>query len=330
LKRVLSAPFTDRVSGAQAAWRLVLSIGVVAAFIFWLIRLALTPWVQSEAPFALIFGGIATAAVLGGWRSGLVALVVGNLLVWWSILEPRWLFSYKDSDWGNALVVAIASQAVLLGAITVYQREVRRAWGARDEVDRRRDALVAELNHRVKNTLAIVVSIARQTFSAARGLNAVESFEGRIQNLAASHDLLTERDWLPTTIGEVIERALRPFYSEAAFTIRGPAFSVLPKTAVSLSLGLHELATNAVKHGALTAAEGEVVVEWSLHDDGSFKLIWTERGGPPVNAPKRRGFGTRMIETGLAMELGGTVRITFGNPGLVCEMTSNKAVVRHH
>jgi two-component sensor histidine kinase len=259
-----------------------------------------------------------------------VALVIGNLLVWWSILEPRWSFTYKDIDWGNALAVAVASEAVLLGAITLYQREVRRAWAARNEVDRRRDVVVAELNHRVKNTLAIVQSIAQQTFSTGRGLDAVESFEGRIQNLAASHDLLTEGDWLPTTIGEVIERALRPFYSEAAFTIRGPAFSVLPKTAVSLSLGLHELATNAAKYGALTAAEGHVVVEWWLLDDGSFKLTWTERGGPPVNAPKRRGFGTRMIETGLALELGGTVRITFCEPGLVCEMTSNEAVVRHH
>jgi two-component sensor histidine kinase len=98
---------------------------------------------------------------------------------------------------------------------------------------------------------------------------------------------------------------------------------------VSLSLGLHELATNAAKYGALTAAGGHVVVEWWLRDDGSFKLKWTERGGPPVNGPKRRGFGMR-IETGLALELDGTVRITFSEPGLVCEMTSNKAVVSLH
>ncbi len=218
------------------------------------------------------------------------------------------------------------SQLVLLGAIAFYQREVHRAWVARDEVDRHRDAVVAELNHRVKNTLAIVQSLARQTFSTGRGLQAVESFEGRIQNLSAAHDLLTERNWLPTAMGEVVERALRPFYSEAAFTVRGPDFSVLPKTAVSLSLGLHELATNAAKYGALSTAGGHVLVEWSLLDDGNFKLTWSEQGGPPVTAPQRRGFGTRMIERGLAMDLGGTARITFAEPGLVCELTSNKDV----
>ena len=293
----------------------------------WLIRLALVPAVHAQVPFALVYVGVATAAILGGWRSGLIAMVLGDLLVWWSILEPRWSFVLKEET-TVGLVVAFASQVVLLAAIALYQREVQRAWAAQQDVARGREMLVSELNHRVKNTLAIVQSMARQTFSTTRGLAAVEGFESRIQNLATAHDLLTQRDWLPTAIGEVVDRALRPFATGGAIAMRGPEIAVPPKTAVSLSLGLHELATNAVKYGALSLPGGSVLVEWTLVDDGTFKLTWSERGGPPVTPPSRRGFGTRMIERGLATELGGTVRIIFSEPGLVCEMTSDQAVVQ--
>lgn len=326
IRRIFTLPLPDRVVRRDLALALVFGIGISAALATWLMRLALVPWIHDRVPFALLFLGIAVAAILGGWRSGLVALLIGEPLIWWSILEPRWSFSLKDSEATIAFIIGIASHAILVMTIGLYQREVRRSGVARDDLDRRREALVAELNHRVKNTLAIVQGIARQTFSVGRGLTAVESFERRLEALATAHDLLTERDWQVATIEDVVERALRPFYSEAAFTIGGPSFSVLPKTAVSLSLGLHELATNAAKYGALSVSEGHIKVQWSVGSDGSFKLKWSEHGGPPVKMPERRGFGTRMIERGLATELGGSVSITFGEQGLVCDITSDGSV----
>ena len=191
----------------------------------------------------------------------------------------------------------------------------------RDEAHLR--LLIDELNHRVKNTLAIVQGIAQQTFkTGAEPVAARRAFEGRLAALSEAHNLLTREHWGPVSMAQIIGDAVMPHGGDAGrFDLDGPDLPIAPKTAISLALAIHELATNAVKHGALSQPEGKVAIEWAktgTRDVPRLSLTWTERGGPPVVVPNKRGFGTRMIERGLAAELGGTVKIAFEPGGLVC------------
>ncbi|MEP9357663.1 PAS domain S-box protein [Sphingomonas sp. KR3-1] len=183
--------------------------------------------------------------------------------------------------------------------------------------------LVDELNHRVKNTLAIVQGIAQQSFKDdVPPRQARAAFEGRLAALSEAHNLLTREHWSLVSMRQIIDDALRPHGGDAGrFTLDGPDLTILPKTAISLALAIHELATNAVKHGALSRPEGRVAIAWQrVREGGPARLTmrWEEQGGPAVTVPTRRGFGTRMIERGLAAELGGTVKIDFSPKGLIC------------
>jgi PAS domain S-box-containing protein len=225
---------------------------------------------------------------------------------------------------GRALVWEINSQLTLddggqpvaLHAIGRDMTEARRA-----EAHLR--LLIDELNHRVKNMLAIVQGIAQQSFrDDADPAAARRAFGGRLAALSEAHNLLTREHWSAVSMTQIIGDAVAPHGGhEGRFEIEGPDLQIMPKTAISLALAIHELATNAVKHGALSAPEGRVSIRWSREDapDGPrLALTWAERGGPAVHQPSRRGFGTRMIERGLAAELAGSVAIAFRPEGLVC------------
>ena len=172
----------------------------------------------------------------------------------------------------------------------------------------------------MKNTLAIVQSLAHQSFhSSAPAADAIVRFEGRLEALATAHNLLTRGNWDDASIAEVAAAALAPFCSSDRCTIGGPDVRISPQTAVSLTLAIHELATNAGKYGALSVDTGRVLVRWTLND-GMLDLAWSEEGGPPVSPPDRRGFGTRMIERTLAAEFGGKVELEFRPEGVRCRV----------
>ena len=181
--------------------------------------------------------------------------------------------------------------------------------------------LINELNHRVKNTLAVVQGIAHQTFRASDDSSGAKAaFEGRLAALSSAHTRLTDESWDSASMRQIVDDALEPFNTgEHEFVVAGPDVRLSPKTAVTLALAVHELATNAAKYGALCARGGGVELKW-WSNDGRLKLVWRERGGPPVLPPARRGFGTKMIERGLAAELGGKVTIDFAPDGIVCEV----------
>lgn len=204
----------------------------------------------------------------------------------------------------------------------------------RDVTDRRRAEdhqrlLIAELNHRVKNSLAVVQGLAHQTFKPDRvPPDLIATFEGRLSALAAAHDLLMKQSWAATPIASVIAAALKPFEEgEGRFSASGPEILLSPASSVSLTLGLHELATNAAKYGALANSSGRVAVEWRS-TDGEFDLTWTEHGGPPVEVPSRRGFGTRLLERAVAQDLGGTVDLRFDPKGVICTIRTRIDRVR--
>ena len=193
----------------------------------------------------------------------------------------------------------------------------------RKRAEEHRDLLARELSHRVKNTLATVQSIARQTLrSAATVAEAGTVLEARIQSLAAANDVLTREggDW--ATLGEVVSAALKPFGVEQAnrFKIGGPKIQLAPRVALAFSLALHELSTNSVKYGALSADRGCVIVSWDIvrgSQPPHLWFQWEEVGGPEVAEPARKGFGSRMIEWALAKEISGTAEIAYRTRGLV-------------
>jgi PAS domain S-box-containing protein len=195
----------------------------------------------------------------------------------------------------------------------------------RKKAEEHQRLLVDELNHRVKNTLSIVQSLAQQTFrSDACSPAARDAYEGRLAALSAAHNVLTRESWEHAQFRDIIEGALAPFaIGEGRLSLDGPDILLPPKTAVSFAMAFHELATNCVKHGSLSTRLGEVKISWEIaaNDAGSrLRLLWQESGGPVVVAPARRGFGSRMIERGLAAELSGTVTLTFAEKGVRCEI----------
>ena len=181
------------------------------------------------------------------------------------------------------------------------------------------ELVMRELTHRAKNLLAVILSIATQT---GRSTNTVEEFHerfaSRLQGLAASHDLLVQRDWQGAAIGEIAKSQLAPFVDGETDRLRvsGPYMVVTPRAAEAIGLALHELATNAVKHGALSDATGIVTIEWT-QDPGSrdLQLSWIERGGPVVTPPTHKGFGHIVCERVGADLLGGEVAMDFAPAG---------------
>lgn len=192
---------------------------------------------------------------------------------------------------------------------------------------RRQQSLIDELNHRVKNTLATVRSIALQTFRKVPDVDGpLRLFEGRLSAVAASQDLLSRRDWRGATLHETVEAALRPFgLGGSAIDFSGPEVTLTPRQVTALSFALHELASNATRFGALSGHGGRVRVWWDTvtSDSGTqLRLTWREEGGPRVSPPSNKGFGTRMIERGLTHELAATTELSFRPDGLVCTIRS--------
>jgi PAS domain S-box-containing protein len=190
------------------------------------------------------------------------------------------------------------------------------------EAERLQRLLVHELNHRVKNILATVQAVARQTFNSRQSGDAVrETFEARLLALSRAHDLLTREKWDGASLAQVVADALSPYHRDR-FEIGGPDVRLVPRMSLALTLALHELATNAAKYGALSVPSGRIALTWRVqpNDPPHLTLRWQERDGPPVSPPERQGFGSRLIERSLAVELAGDVKIIYDPAGVVCEV----------
>jgi len=191
----------------------------------------------------------------------------------------------------------------------------------RKQAEAHQHLLISELSHRAKNLLAIIQSIAQQTFRGEDSIAALLSrFEGRLGALSAAHGILTQEKWESVPLRRLVCDTFTAVRADDdCFILEGPDLLLPPKVAVSLAMAVHELATNATKYGSLSQPGGSVSITWS-NEGERLRLDWKERGGPPVVQPTKRGFGTRMIERGLAAELGGTVRILYEPDGVRCEV----------
>jgi PAS domain S-box-containing protein len=189
----------------------------------------------------------------------------------------------------------------------------------RKAAEGRQRLLIHELNHRVKNTLATVQSIAAQTRrTVSDPATAYGAFVERLVALAGSHDVLTREEWRGADLADVVREALRPFGAER-FRIEGPAAWLSPQAALAFGMALHELATNAAKYGSLSAPGGVVEVRWRDEGCDQLDFLWREHDGPSVAPPTQKGFGSRLLER-LSLELGGPVELQYRPEGVVCRI----------
>jgi two-component sensor histidine kinase/PAS domain-containing protein len=192
----------------------------------------------------------------------------------------------------------------------------------RKRSEEQRLLLINELNHRVKNTLASVQSIALQTLRGAGAATEIrEALTARLVALARAHDVLTRESWEGAGLHDIVAGATSPYGGPDRFRVGGPSVWLTPSLSLSLALALHELATNAAKYGALSAERGTVAVTWEIADAlriPRLTLRWVEHGGPRVRAPTRQGFGSRLIQRSLAAEIEGAVTIDYAPEGVIC------------
>ena len=220
--------------------------------------------------------------------------------------------------------IAVASLLMLVVRLLSQQAlEDERTLQSFAEQNSIRDSLSRELNHRVKNTLANVLSIMSLTRRKARSLDEfADGLEGRVRALSATHSLLTQSEWGTTPIRAILEEEMAPYVDDPDHNLllEGPDIELAPNDALSFGMAIHELATNAAKFGALSVPQGQVQVTWEMLNDGLVRVDWSERDGPPVPALREAGFGTELIEKIVAHELRHPIDISFAEEGVRCTL----------
>lgn len=243
-------------------------------------------------------------------------------LTGWTVAAGMPVASVTAPLW-RALAITLGVGSLMLAIGLAFAIGMARQV-ARGEVLQR--VLLDELNHRVKNTLAIVQSVAAQTFrQTADPAEARRKFEGRLVAIGKTHALLSEDKWASARLHAIVQNVLDPYLPDAGgdrLRLSGPDILVAPRSAMMLSLLLHELATNAAKYGALSNASGQVSVDWKPvdRDPKTLRLTWTEIGGPPVQPPRQRGFGSRLIEEAFPQQLQGKVSLAYNPEGVSCTL----------
>lgn len=197
----------------------------------------------------------------------------------------------------------------------------------RKQAENRQKTLIDELNHRVKNTLATVQSLAAQTArNAEDAKDGYRRFEARLLALSRAHDLLTKRHWGQTPLDTLAPEVLMPVFGHepGRIVIEGPSMDVGTRVALNLTMTLNELAINALKYGSMSVESGTLAVTWHLQTraDGTLlTLDWREQGGPPVSPPEREGLGSRLMRRCIERDLAGKFDLTYAPQGVCCRFS---------
>jgi two-component sensor histidine kinase len=291
-------------------------------------RSPLTGWTASVS--------IPRAQLAAPLVSGMVALAIAGLLALMAGLLAAGLLARRI----QRPLARLASDAALLdqgaepgkpstgineidgvgAALAAAAHRLRGRDAERDAFESRQRLLMAELDHRVKNTLAAIQAIARQSLPAGEPRDA---FIGRVQALAAAHAILGEAQWQGASIARLVRAAVEAYADEAdRLSLEGPELMLKPKAAQSINLVLHELATNAAKYGSLSTAAGRLEVAWQVREGEGRRLAlaWRESGGPPVGPPSRQGFGSRLITHAVMHDLDGAAELRYPPEGLACDI----------
>jgi two-component sensor histidine kinase len=335
--------------------RVVSRYGLAALFVSaaLVLTLLLQLIVLDGATLFFLYGAVGASGWFGGAGPGWAAVVLSTIAVDYFLVPPLYEFEldHKKLPW----IASFGACAIVSNALSLQRRraeqELRRARdeleakvqirtadlqrtnkallaeiAERKQAEARQRLLVDELNHRVKNTLTTVQSVAMQMMRGSEPPERFyQAFRARLLALSHAHDLLTRGAWQSASLRDLLRQMLAPYTTgdRPRIMFAGPDVHLSPNAAVDLAMAFHELATNAAKHGALSVPGGRIAISWTADgsgDTGVIHLLWAERGGPTVQPPARRGFGLRLIERGLAHELKAEVRLDFAPAGLECRI----------
>jgi two-component sensor histidine kinase len=289
--------------------KLGITLAVVAAStgLRWALGSAANP-----VPFVTYFPAVVLVALLAGWRFGVASIVLSAAIVNLVFLnEPyRWTTDLRTA---GMLALFFVSCAILVAIAQTLRRTFREVVAAND----RSSFLNREMRHRVRNTLSIVQALSQQTARSDPD-NFQSAFAKRLSALAVAHDVLLEGSGESCDLVAIVEKACAPFQHDGNIVISGPPCELPADACVPLSLALHELCTNAVKHGSLSVREGRVHLAWDAPNDGTTKLVWEESGGPQVRPPTRSGLGTVLLSSQREI---GKAEMQFHPRGLRCELS---------
>ena len=287
-------------------------------------------------PYIFYFPAIVIVGVLAGARWGIAALAASVLLAWYVFIAPAFSFEIAASSDVIGLVVFSLSGSVVLvfplllraslDQLQASETRYRQLASKLALAQERQEILNAELRHRLKNLMAVMGGIANQSRRKDDpAINAfLDQFLGRVYAILRTGEAVLATSSRQPPLGEVAQLALAPFLGaegKGPILITGPRVTLSEQTAGSLALAFHELATNSLKYGALSAKDGEAGLTWSIGDDGRLCIEWKERGGPPPQPPTREGFGTRVIRMAVAREGNGQVETMFEPDGLRCKIS---------
>jgi two-component sensor histidine kinase len=298
-----------RVSpGTAEAYVAATMLIVLGAVVRWGLGFLGTPFL----PFTTFFPAVLFATYIGGLRVGIFAAILGGLIGWGAFMLPHWDYFYLTRARELELLTYVLACALLIWGAESYRKLAARL---QDEEILRKIA-VEELAHRLKNKIVTTQSIiSRQLHDLPERR---DDIVGRLVALSATDDLIMASQGQGARIGDILSTELRA-YDLSRISMSGPDIFLEPKLATTMALLVHELTTNAAKHGALSCAAGKLSILWSLADR-TLKLEWRESGGPPVLvSPRHRGFGLQLLSKALD-QCGGTVETIFENTGLVCRM----------
>lgn len=287
---------------------------VVAATV---LRLAVDVVAPQAEPFATYFPAVLLAALIGGGSAGALAAVLSALAGWTMFIPPRFSMGHLQSNDVVSLGLFFFAAFVIIWVADRYRRVLRRL----DEEEAYRQVVVADLSHRVKNKLATIYAILRHELRGHRDV--WESAAGRLRALSAADDFLAAaEDGHGVALAQILEMELAP-YGNARISLNGEPIVLAGKLPSVFSLVVHELATNAAKYGALSGESGSIDVSW-CEEGEQIVLEWKERGGPPVQPPQKRSFGTSLIERSLD-GFKGSAHLDFAPDGVVCRVRLPRA-----
>lgn len=262
--------------------------------------------VGSTLPFATFFPAVLVAALFGGRIAGLLAIPMSIVVVWWAFIEPLYEFN-KITSIQAANFFLFTVSGLLVVALAIAHRQI--VFDLEDQ-ERSRELLFSEVEHRSKNILAIMTALVNQTITDK---DAANTLIGRMRVVADNHDLLDDSASFPTDLREVLVAAVQKPYGGKRISLTGPDVELGADRARSLRLVFHEMATNAVKYGALSDTKGRIDIDW-LIDNGTLTILWREADGPKVAAPRKYNFGSRLI-TATLKQMHATLEPAFAETG---------------
>jgi two-component sensor histidine kinase len=290
-----------------------LLFGVVCLALATVLRIAFG-YLGGNLLFATYFPAVLVTALLAGTPAGVGVILASVIVAWWAFIPPFYEFGVPSAaDIANCSLFVVSSGCIVLVA-HLYRDILHNS----HERDRERDLLMRELEHRGRNTYAVVEAIVRNTLVNDR--TSADAIAGRVRAVSSANDLVNQSNAKAVQLRTLLSHNFAP-NDKAQLRFSGPDVELSADAARQMGLVFHELVTNAMKHGALSRPGGAVAVQWRA-DATKAHLTWTEAGGPPVLPPQRQGFGTVIVTQSLK-SLSGDIVSTFDPDGLKCEITFN-------